>query len=151
MPERKNYLKALIEMADKASKTYVKFQEYQISPEKLKEDDPNLYSIIKFTEGMVGNVKLLLNKENETQYQDSSYSTSDNYSGNTRENYYKVLDCTTSDSNEVIKANYKKMVKKFHPDSISGKDLPEEFIEFSNQKFKEIQEAYEYIKMERNF
>lgn len=149
MPEKNNYLKVLIELADKASKTYMKYQEYQSSPEKFKEYDPGMYTIFKAMHGMIG----LINNRNIGN--DSSYSNSDkktdNSSVNIREMHYKALDCKFSDNNETIKVNYKKMVKKFHPDSISGKDLPEEFIEFANQKFIQVQTAYEYIKQERNF
>ena len=42
------------------------------------------------------------------------------------------------------------MVRDFHPDTIASKGLPEEFIQFANDKFREIQEAYEMIKKERN-
>ena len=64
--------------------------------------------------------------------------------------FYKVLNCTPACSNEEIKANYKKLVKDFHPDTIVSKGLPEEFIEFATKRFQEIQEAYEAIRKERN-
>jgi DnaJ like chaperone protein len=64
--------------------------------------------------------------------------------------YYKVLNCTSESSNEEIKANYKKLVKDFHPDKIVSKGLPEEFTEFATTRFREIQEAYEQIRAERN-
>lgn len=41
------------------------------------------------------------------------------------------------------------MASDFHPDKIIAKGLPEEFVKFANDKFKEIQEAYEAIKKER--
>ncbi|MCP5051394.1 MAG: molecular chaperone DjlA, partial [bacterium] len=37
-------------------------------------------------------------------------------------------------------------VKQFHPDTIESKGLPKEFLEFANQKFSEIHEAYDKIK-----
>jgi len=64
--------------------------------------------------------------------------------------YYKVLECTPESSNQEIKSNYKKLVKDFHPDTIVSKGLPEEFIDFATKRFREIQEAYEKIKQERN-
>ena len=63
--------------------------------------------------------------------------------------FYKVLNCTPECSNEQIKANYKKLVKDFHPDTIVSKGLPEEFTEFATKRFQEIQEAYENIRQER--
>ena len=65
--------------------------------------------------------------------------------------YYKRLNCTPESSNEEIKANYRKLVRDFHPDTIVSKGLPEEFTEFAAQRFREIQEAYENIRKERNF
>ena len=35
--------------------------------------------------------------------------------------------------------------KEFHPDTLIGKGLPEEFIEKAKEKFIEIQEAYEEL------
>ena len=65
--------------------------------------------------------------------------------------YYKTLDCTPESSHQEIKTNYKKLVKDFHPDTIVSKGLPEEFTDFATKRFREIQEAYENIKQERNF
>jgi len=65
--------------------------------------------------------------------------------------YYKILNCTPESSDEEIKANYKKLVKDFHPDMIISKGLPEEFVEFAESRFREIQKSYEKIRKERNF
>ncbi|MFC1532085.1 TerB family tellurite resistance protein [Thermodesulfobacteriota bacterium] len=65
--------------------------------------------------------------------------------------YYKTLNSTPDSSNQEIKANYKKLVKDFHPDKIISKGLPEEFIQFATKRFQEIQESYEKIRQERNF
>ena len=45
---------------------------------------------------------------------------------------------------QALKANLKKR-KEFHPDTLIGKGLPEEFIEKAKEKFIEIQEAYEEL------
>ena len=66
------------------------------------------------------------------------------------EKYYAILGCNSSDSNEHIKKQYRKLVSDYHPDKIASKGLPEEFTKFANVKFREIQEAYETIKKERN-
>ncbi len=63
--------------------------------------------------------------------------------------YYAVLKCDETSSNEEIKKQYRKLVTEYHPDKIEAKGLPEEFIKFANDKFKEIQEAYDNIKKER--
>ena len=64
--------------------------------------------------------------------------------------YYAVLGCDSNDSNEHIKRQYRKLVSDYHPDKIASKGLPGEFTKFANDKFREIQEAYETIKKERN-
>jgi len=65
--------------------------------------------------------------------------------------HYKMLNCTPDASIDEIKSNYKKLVKDFHPDKIISKGLPEEFIEFAEGRFREIQESYDNIRKERNF
>lgn len=65
--------------------------------------------------------------------------------------YYSVLKCDETASNEEIKKQYRKLVVEYHPDKIQAKGLPEEFIKFANDKFKEIQHAYDIIKKERGF
>ena len=65
--------------------------------------------------------------------------------------HYKVLNCSPDSSIDDIKRNYKKLVKEFHPDVIISKGLPEEFVEFASNRFREIQESYEKIQKERNF
>jgi DnaJ like chaperone protein len=62
-----------------------------------------------------------------------------------------MLNCTPESSKDEIKSNYKKLVKDYHPDVIISKGLPEEFIEFAEKRFREIQESYEKIRQERNF
>ena len=70
---------------------------------------------------------------------------------NDLDKHYKILNCTPESTNEQIKSNYKKLVKDFHPDVIISKGLPQEFIEFASNRFREIQESYEKIRQERNF
>lgn len=70
---------------------------------------------------------------------------------NDMDKYYKLLGCTPESSEQEIRSQYKKLVKDFHPDTIIAKGLPEEFIDFATKRFREIQEAYEKIRQERNF
>ncbi len=65
--------------------------------------------------------------------------------------YYATLKCDENCSNEEIKKQYRKLVSEYHPDKIAAKGLPEEFIKFANDKFVEIQEAYDNIRKERGF
>jgi len=70
---------------------------------------------------------------------------------NDLDDYYKRLNCSPESSDQEIKSSYKKLVKDFHPDTIISKGLPEEFIDFATKRFREIQEAYEKVRAERNF
>ena len=60
--------------------------------------------------------------------------------------YYDVLGCSYNATEDEVNQKYKEMAMKFHPNKIISKDLPEELIQFSTNKFIEIQEAYEKIK-----
>ncbi len=63
--------------------------------------------------------------------------------------YYSVLKCDETATNEEIKKQYRKLVNEYHPDKIESKGLPEEFVKFANDKFVEIQDAYDRIRKER--
>jgi DnaJ like chaperone protein len=63
--------------------------------------------------------------------------------------HYATLGCDRNDSYDHIKSQYRKLVSDYHPDKIASKGLPEEFTKFANNKFREIQEAYDIIKKER--
>jgi len=65
------------------------------------------------------------------------------------EKYYAVLGCRSSDPDEKIRQQYRKLVQDYHPDKIISKGLPEEFVKFAHDKFREIQHAYDAIKKER--
>ena len=60
-------------------------------------------------------------------------------------NYFEVLGLTENSSFTEIKKAYLKKRKEFHPDTLIGKGLPEEFIGKAKEKFIEIQEAYEEL------
>jgi DnaJ like chaperone protein len=65
--------------------------------------------------------------------------------------YYGILGSQEGDSDEQIKKQYRKLVREYHPDTIASKGLPEEFVRFAHDKFREIQEAYEAVKKKRGF
>lgn len=65
------------------------------------------------------------------------------------ESSYAVLGLSPQASNEEVKRSYRKLVSEYHPDKIASKGLPEEFIKFAHEKFREIQEAYEDIRKAR--
>lgn len=63
---------------------------------------------------------------------------------------YSILGCSPSDPDNVVKKAYRTKASEFHPDRVAAKGLPEEFTQFANDRFREIQEAWESIKKERN-
>jgi tellurium resistance protein TerD len=65
--------------------------------------------------------------------------------------YYKILDCSKYSSDDEIKKKYKELVKSFHPDMIQSNNLHKDIVEFAKNRFKEIKEAYEFIKEKRGF
>lgn len=65
--------------------------------------------------------------------------------------HYSVLGCSPGDSDETIKRQYRKKVKEYHPDTIAAKNLPEDFIAYAGDRFREVQEAWEAIQDERQF
>ncbi len=103
-----------------------------------------------------GNVDYLKTKYGFRQNQEGSYSSGYSSGSSSRSDSgslaaaYSVLGCSSSDSDETIKAKYKKLIKEFHPDVIASKGLPEEFMKFATEKFDQIQKAYEAIKKVRN-
>ncbi len=67
----------------------------------------------------------------------------------TADSAYAVLGCRPEDSDEQVKRCYRQRVQEYHPDKIAAKGLPDEFTRFAQDKFREIQEAWEQIKNAR--
>jgi len=61
--------------------------------------------------------------------------------------YYTILEITPDATNEEVKAAYREMVKKYHPDRVSH--LGKEFADLAHKKFQYVQEAYQAIVRER--
>ncbi len=55
----------------------------------------------------------------------------------TKKDYYEVLSVSKEASQSEIKKAYRKLVKKYHPDTNKNDD--------AEGKFKEVQEAYEVL------
>ena len=60
---------------------------------------------------------------------------------------YKILEITSDATNEEVKKAYRKMAVKYHPDKVAtlGPDIQKA----AEEKFKEVQQAYEVICRER--
>ena len=65
------------------------------------------------------------------------------------EKAYEVLESNASDDNATLKKNYRNLVKKHHPDIISGQGASQNIIDEATKKLQEINEAYEIIKKDR--
>lgn len=60
---------------------------------------------------------------------------------------YKILEIKKDADNKEVKAAYRKMARKYHPDKVSH--LGEDVKKAATAKFQEVQQAYEKIKKER--
>ncbi|WP_290699592.1 DnaJ domain-containing protein [Lacinutrix sp.] len=68
---------------------------------------------------------------------------------NSRDNAYKILGITKSATNNEIKKAYRNMAKKYHPDKVEH--LGDEHKKGAEDKFKQVQKAYEQLQKERRF
>ena len=60
-----------------------------------------------------------------------------------KKDYYKILEVDKNFTEDQLKKNYKKLCLKYHPDRLAGKS--EEEKKSAEEKFKDIQEAYECL------
>ncbi|MGB1283929.1 MAG: TerB family tellurite resistance protein [Polaribacter sp.] len=63
------------------------------------------------------------------------------------DNAYKILEISKNATDDEVKKAYRRMAKKYHPDKLQ--DLGEEHLKGANEKFQNIQSAYDRIKKER--
>ena len=64
-----------------------------------------------------------------------------------KESAYAVLEVSPTATDDEVKAAYRRMAMKYHPDKVAT--LGEEVQKAAEEKFRKIQEAYETIKKER--
>ena len=62
---------------------------------------------------------------------------------------YRILEVEKTASADEIKKAYRRMVKKYHPDKLQH--LGEEHLKGAEDKFRQVQKAYEKIQKERGF
>lgn len=67
----------------------------------------------------------------------------------TLEKAYEILESNPSDDAATLKKNYRTLVKKHHPDIISGQGATQNIIDEATKKLQEINEAYELIKKDK--
>ena len=68
---------------------------------------------------------------------------------NSSDNSYKILEITKEATIEEIKTAYRTMAKKYHPDKVIH--LGEEHRKGAEEKFRQVQQAYEKLQKERGF
>ncbi|MFT7004022.1 MAG: hypothetical protein ACJAWW_001374 [Sulfurimonas sp.] len=88
----------------------------------------------------------------KSKQQDYSYTnySSPQQSFNSTDRYYTTLESSKNDSFDTIKKNYRRLIKEFHYDSIASKGLPKDMLDFAEEKTKELNEAYAFIKKLKN-
>ena len=59
---------------------------------------------------------------------------------------YELLGASEDEDLTSISKKYKALVKKYHPDIISGQGLDQDFVELATKKLQDINSAYENIK-----
>lgn len=68
---------------------------------------------------------------------------------NSTDNAYKILEISKDASVDAIKRAYRKMAKKYHPDRVIH--LGKEHQKGAEEKFRQVQEAYEQLQKELRF
>ena len=63
------------------------------------------------------------------------------------DNAYKILEIEKSVTDDEVKKAYRTMAKKYHPDRVNTEN--EAIKKGAEEKFKEVQKAYEIIQKER--
>ncbi len=96
-----------------------------------------------------GEESLILSAVNTFNFSNSRYEQLKSQYVQTADKRYAVLGCSPDDSDDQVKRCYRQRVQEYHPDKIAAKGLPEEFTRFAQDKFREIQEAWEQIKTAR--
>ncbi|NOQ30643.1 MAG: DnaJ domain-containing protein [Helicobacteraceae bacterium] len=84
--------------------------------------------------------------------QSRSYSQNNSFSQvfNNLDDHYKTLESSSTDEMDVIKKNYRRLIKEYHYDSIASQNLSDKMIELAKEKTQALNEAYSAIKSARS-
>ena len=69
--------------------------------------------------------------------------------GSSLDQCYVILESEPEDELSVIKKRYRRLAMKYHPDRIQSQGLPPELLSAAEEKFKEIQDAFDRIERAR--
>ena len=87
--------------------------------------------------------------ENMINTFESFYSNQASSNALSLEKAYEVLESNSNDDAAILKKNYRKLVKQYHPDIMSGRGESQNIIDEATKKLQEINEAYELVKKDR--
>lgn len=59
---------------------------------------------------------------------------------------YEILGCNNTDSDAIVRAAYREVAKRNHPDLLRSKGLPEEMVALATRRMAEINAAWEMVK-----
>lgn len=62
---------------------------------------------------------------------------------------YKVLGISRNADNSELKRAYRKLMSQYHPDKLSGRDVPATMRDYAQTKVREVRAAYDTIKEQR--
>jgi len=77
------------------------------------------------------------------------YAQKENSAKLSLEKAYDILGVSANDDMKIIKKKYRELVKKNHPDIITGQGASQSIIDEATAKLQEINESYELIKKEK--
>ena len=151
-----------IEYFNKCKDSNESFQSYCYRYKKNIENDDSFENPYEIFYDTLGYLYKLANSEGKVGFTASEYlncavgvlgiSSSDfedircELGGEIQDKYYKILGCKKGDSIEIIKSQYRKLVKEYHPDKVNNMNVSDSVKNTLVDKFKEVQEAYEKIK-----
>ena len=124
---------------------------------KQMMDHPSRLQLLHFLFGIAKADGMVIEEEERQVYTIAGYLgiSSRDYNSikamfyNSRDNAYKILEIDKSVTINEIKKAYRKMAKKYHPDKVEH--LGDEHKKGAEEKFKQVQKAYEYLQKERGF
>ena len=64
---------------------------------------------------------------------------------------YQVLGISQQADNQAIKKAYRQLMSQYHPDKMSGRDVPKTMRDYADQRVREVRAAYDKLRKQRNF
>ena len=63
---------------------------------------------------------------------------------------YETLGCSPEMSDEELKRKFRELCREYYPDRLAGEEIPAGIIRLAEEKFQEIQSAYEVVVKSRS-